>query len=428
MFWQKRLKISIFILQMTGKRQDLNLTMNGKLRIAIVGTGSRGTHCFGKILLERPDVEIAAFCDPNPVRARSAMDFLKINLPLYSSVEEMAKKEKLDGAVITAPDYLHRNCAVAALRAGWNILIDKPLATNVRDGRDIIETARETGKTVMIGFNLRHHAVLKRMKKIIEEGTLGRVFLAECREYYDGGRTYMSRWNRLFSNTGGLWIHKGSHDFDVLNWLLGFPKPLRVSSFAAVNALTPAGIPFPLEAGHEPGPSCKNCYYANKCKDRYALKEDEYRLFSEEAAKVDGYIKDRCMYLSDKDNHDNGLSIVEYENNIKISMMECFICSKNGRIYTLIGDRGLAEVDLEARTITVIPRWHGEKVTYHVNDEKGGHGGADPKLVDTFCRVLRGEIAAPSTAEHGLLATAIGLAAEISRREHRMVEMSELLG
>ena len=147
-----------------------------------------------------------------------------------------------------------------------------------------------------------------------------------------------------------------------------------------------------------------------------------------EAQAVDGYVKNLCMYLSDKDNHDNGLAMVEYENGIKVSLFETFIGSKSDRIYTIAGDRGIAEVSLTSRTITVTPRWGGEIVTYHVREEEGGHGGADPRLVDTFCKVLKGELKAPSTAEHGLLATALGQAAEISRREHRMVEMSELLG
>ena len=54
-------------------------------------------------------------------------------------------------------------------------------------------------------------------------------------------------------------------------------------------------------------------------------------------------------------------------------------------------------------------------------------GGADPALVETFCKVIRGELTVNSTAEHGLLATALGQAAEMSRRQHRMVEMSEIL-
>ena len=66
-------------------------------------------------------------------------------------------------------------------------------------------------------------------------------------------------------------------------------------------------------------------------------------------------------------------------------------------------------------------------MTYHVEIPEGGHGGADPGLVDAFCRVVRGEEKSTSTAEHGLLATALGQAAEMSRRQHRMVEMSEVL-
>lgn len=402
--------------------------MSQKLKIAIVGTGSRGTSCFGELLKERSDVEIAALCDPNHVRAKAAAEYLGINPPIYTSMEDMAAKEKLDGVVITSPDCYHHDCAMTALKHGWNVLIDKPLATNVADGREVIETAKKVGKTVMIGFNLRHNAVLKRLKAIVEAGTLGHVFIAENREFYDGGRTYMSRWNRLFSKTGGLWIHKASHDFDIFNWLLGFPKPVRVSSFAAVNVLTPEGFPFELEAGHQPGPSCNVCHYKDKCKDRYLLSEKGLKLWGPEAQAVDGYVKNLCMYLSDKDNHDNGLAMVEYENGIKVSLFETFIGSKSDRIYTIAGDRGIAEVSLTNRTITVTPRWGGEIVTYHVQEEEGGHGGADPRLVDTFCKVLKGELTAPSTAEHGLLATALGQAAEISRREHRMVEMSELLG
>ena len=53
--------------------------MSEKLRIAIVGTGSRGTDCFGQLLKERQDVEIAALCDPNPVRAKAAAEVLEID-------------------------------------------------------------------------------------------------------------------------------------------------------------------------------------------------------------------------------------------------------------------------------------------------------------------------------------------------------------
>ena len=204
--------------------------MKKKIKLAIVGTGSRGFGCFGQLLSKRDDVDLVALCDTNPVRVRAAAELLNISPRFYGSIDEMAKKETLDGVIITTPDCEHYACAKKALKTGWNVLIDKPLATNAKDGKALIRQAKKSGKSLMIGFNLRHSEVLKRLKKLIDDGVLGRVFIAENREFYGGGRTYMSRWNRSFAKTGGLWIHKASHDFDIFNWLLGFPKPLRVSS------------------------------------------------------------------------------------------------------------------------------------------------------------------------------------------------------
>ncbi|MBE6355704.1 MAG: Gfo/Idh/MocA family oxidoreductase [Lentisphaerae bacterium] len=402
--------------------------MDKKIKFAIIGTGVRGVWCFGELLKNRRDAELAALCDRNIVRARAAAEKLGISPNLYTSIDEMAAAETLDAVVITTPDNTHRDIALQAMKSHWNVLIDKPLATNVKDCRDIIECANKNQLTVMMGFNLRHHAVLKRLKEIIDSGVLGKVFLAENREFYDGGRTYMCRWNRFSRNTGGLWIHKGSHDFDVFNWLLDFPKPLRVCAFAAVNVLTPDGLPFELENGIAPGPGCNECHYKEKCRDRFDFNELEQKFWGGDAFENDGYLRNTCMYLSEKDTHDNGIAMVEYENGIKVTHLECFIGSRNDRCYTIAGDRATAEVSLSQRTIKITPRWNGEVITYTIPQQTGGHGGADPALVENFCQVIKEGGAPNSTIEHGLLATAIGQAAELSRREHRMVEMSELLG
>ena len=401
--------------------------MKEKIRLAIIGTGMRGTFCFGSILKKRDDIEIAALCDTNHVRLKAAAEYLGINPPLYTSVDDMAAKENFDGVIITTPDCTHYEISMKALDYNWNVLVDKPLATNVKDCKALIAKAEEKKLTLMIGFNLRHHAVLKKLKEIIDNGTLGKVFLAENREFYDGGKTYMSRWNRLYSNTGGLWIHKGSHDFDVFNWLLDFPKIKRVCSFASVNVLKKEGLPFELEDSIQPGPDCNKCHYRSKCADRFVFEGNDLKFWGDDATAVDGYRRNQCMYLSDKDVHDNGIAMVEYENDIKVSHLECFIGSKTDRVYTIAGDKATAEVSLSDRTVKVTSRWTHDAVTYYVPEVAGGHGGADPALVEKFCKVIRGEEEANSTALHGLWASAIGQAAEISRREHRMVEISELL-
>jgi predicted dehydrogenase len=397
-----------------------------KIKVGIIGAGSRGIHSFGKTISERDDAEIVALCDPNQVRMEEAAKALKSKPAFYASVETMIATEKLDAVVITSPDYYHESNAVAALNSGVNVLIDKPLATTVKGCQNIIRASEKSGKIIMMGFNLRHHAVLKKLKKLIAEGTLGRVFLIENREFYDGGRTYMSRWNRLYAKSGGLWIHKGSHDFDIFNWLLDFPKPVKVSAFAGIDVLNPQHIPFAVKPGLPVGPTCHQCPYKKVCPDVYEIEDIQHSLWSDRAADSDGYSKDLCMYTSDKDTHDNGIAIVEYENGAKASHLECFITPISDRFYTVVGDRGQAEVSLEQGSIIVRLRWSKEVITYHIPENEGGHGGADPMLVDSFFRVLKGEEENGSTTEHGMWSTAIGQAAEISRRESRTVQVAEL--
>ena len=96
------------------------------------------------------------------------------------------------------------------------------------------------------------------------------------------------------------------------------------------------------------------------------------------------------------------------------------------RRYTVVGDLGQAEVSLTERTIIVRPRWSKETVTYQIPEEEGGHGGADPNLLEAFIKVVTGVLPNTSTTEHGMMSTAVGQAAELSRRENRTVFIDEL--
>ena len=402
------------------------------LQIGIIGAGSRGLCCWGELIKQRTDCMVKATCDTNKVRAGGVAKLMGEECNAYTDLDEMLKKEKLDAVIITTPDVTHAEVVVKALKKKVPVLLDKPLATTVKGGKDIIKEAAKSSVPAMIGFNLRHAPLLKRLKEIIDSGLLGEIFLVENREFYDGGRTYMSRWNRKKSMCGGLWIHKGCHDFDVFNYLLGFPKPVKVSTFAGLNVFKPECIPFPLEKKIAPGPCCSKCHYGANgtgvCKDCW-IYEDKEELWGEAAQKEDGYVKDLCMYLSDKDVHDNGFTTVEYENGARASHMECFVGAKSDRIYTIIGTKGIAECALSGLTITCTMRWSGEKITYEISKDKviGGHGGADPNLLQAFLKAVRGEEENTSTAEQGILATAIGQAAEISRAEERTVFIKEIL-
>ena len=399
-----------------------------KIRFGIIGAGTRGIGSFGRMLCERTDrTELAALCDKNPYRMRKGAELLKLNnLHFYENAAEMIRQEQLDAVIITTPDCFHETYAVEALKCGMDILVDKPLSTTVAGCRSIIRAAEESGHILMMGFNLRHHPVLKRAKQLIDENAIGKIFLIENREFYCGGRTYMSRWNRLNKMSGGLWNHKGSHDFDVFQWLMDFPKPVKVVSFANVNILNADHLPFEIKDGIQPGPCCHNCRYVDLCPDAWKIKDLQNSAWSDEAAAFDGYHRDLCMYLSEKDTHDNGFAMVEYDNGARASHMECFVTSQTDRLYTIVGSSGQMEISLAERKIVVKPRWSQETATYVLPEDNSGHGGADTKLMDEFINVILHTTPNHASAVHGMYSTAVAQAAEISRREERLVRIEEL--
>ena len=299
------------------------------------------------------------------------------------------------------------------------------MATNVSDCLKILEERKKTGKKLFLGFNLRYDPVLIKIKEIIDSNLLGRIVTVENVDYYEGGKTYMARWNRFYDKTGGLFCHKGSHDFDIINWFLGMRKPLTVSAFAGNDVLTPENIPFEYDNIKNIGPYCRVCKYKNVCPD--------YRdhsgnlLFSEEIALEDNYYPDTCIYTSEKTNHDNGIAIIEYEKGARASHWECFFTPVSTRKYTVIGTRGHLEANLGKSIITVYPRWSNDKIEYTINRSEGGHGGADPQMIKDTISAINNEKNEFASVKEGILSVAIAQASEISRREKRTVDINELI-
>ena len=411
-----------------------------KLRLGIVGAGGRGIMSFGRIFTEEhaSHVDVVALGDTNAARAEAEKALLGVEADIHESVPDMLTRKDIDAVVITTPDYLHEEHCVTAFEHKKHVLVDKPLAISAKGCLRVIEAAKRADRVLYMGFNLRHDIVLRRLKRLVEDGELGEIFSIQAVEHYNGGRSYMARWNRLKKFSGGLFIHKGSHDFDIINWLMGKVRPVRVNCFGGVFVLKKERLPFKLRDGVEPGPACSVCKYGAQCPDRYLpadawLEIDEKlgrkvgRMWGEDAARMDGYRKDLCMYLSDKDTHDHGIATIEYENGAVASHSEYFATPITNRHYFLEGTLGHGEADLHANRIEVVPRWRQDRVIHRVRRDTGGHGGSDPKMCAEFVRcVLAGKRPSASGSD-GAWSVAVGEACEISRAERRQVEIGEVL-
>ena len=409
-----------------------------RLRMGLIGAGSRGIMSFAKGMTthHHETVEFVAFADPNPIRAEAGAAYVGIEPAIHKEVGDLVTDKNVDAVVVTTPDYLHEEHCLAALENGKHVLVDKPLAITGQGCLKVIEAAKKADKVLYMGFNLRHDTVLRRMKELVTAGELGELFSMQAIEHYNGGRTYMSRWNRLKERSGGLWIHKGSHDFDICNWIMAPARPVQVSCFASVFSLTKERLPFEVEEGVPPGPTCSACPYKDACPDHYGigggggdeeLRARMDRMWGAKAHSADTYSKDVCMYLSDKDTHDQGIAIVQYDTGATVSHSEYFATPLSNRHYLLEGTKGHCDADLGDCRIEIQPRWTRDKITYQLRRPTGGHGGADPSMQSEFIRCVQNGERPSASGTDGAWSVAIGQACEIARAEARVVKISEVL-
>lgn len=416
-----------------------------RIRIGIIGAGGRGINAFGRNFTElfSNQTEIVAVADPNRERAEAGLALLGLQAKIHADYNDLVRRQDIDAVVVTTPDYLHEQCCLAAFKHGKHALVDKPLAISGAGCLRVIAAARQARKLLYMGFNLRHDIVLRKLKSLVESGTFGEIFSMQAIEYYNGGRTYMARWNRLKKFSGGLFIHKGSHDFDIINWMMGQARPMQVSCFANVFTLNPRHLPFKLRRGVKPGPTCTDCPYQSECPDvsiaglkpgqgknaglSVAQEQAHNRMFGADSVRLDGYHKDLCMYLSDKDTHDQGIAIVEYDNGATASNAEYFVTPKSNRHYLIEGTLGHGEADLHENTIEILPRWTQDRILHQLKRPVGGHGGADPHMCGEFIRCIRQGLRPSASGIDGAWSVAIGEASERSRVKGRVVKISEVL-
>lgn len=197
------------------------------IRCGVVGLGvGRRRHIEG--YRTHPNAEVVAIADTDPKRIQDVGDAFHIK-GRYPSLTEMLKHEKLDVVSIATPNLYHKPQTVEALRAGCHVLCEKPMALSAEDAEDMIVTAKECGRRVMINFSSRTSEEAVAMKAAVDAGMLGHIYYARS--------TWMRRrrlpgfggwFGQKALSGGGPLIDIGVHRLDLALWLMGFPKPTWV--------------------------------------------------------------------------------------------------------------------------------------------------------------------------------------------------------
>jgi predicted dehydrogenase len=191
-----------------------------RIRVAIIGCGgiSRG-HARG--YLQSPDLfEIVACCDERRELAEERAQQLGAKF-VTTDYREVIAREDVDAVDICLPHHLHAEVAIAAAEAGKHVLVEKPIANSLQEADAMIEAAKKSGVVLMVAHNERYMPVYRKAKELVEQGILGRIFLARA-DHNQFVRINGRHWLwRKETAGGGVLIGSGIHRVDILRWLVG---------------------------------------------------------------------------------------------------------------------------------------------------------------------------------------------------------------
>lgn len=164
-----------------------------ELRIGLIGCAGRGTLADHANLPGK--ARVVAGADRYPEQRQMFLDRYREKYrtepAVYTDYREMIDKEQLDGVVIASPDFLHEEHAVYALEHKVPVYLEKPIAIAIDSADRILEAAYAGRTKLVIGHNMRYMAFVRKMKEIIDAGTIGEVKAVWCRHFVSyGGDAY----------------------------------------------------------------------------------------------------------------------------------------------------------------------------------------------------------------------------------------------
>ncbi|HEX6848523.1 MAG TPA: Gfo/Idh/MocA family oxidoreductase, partial [Chitinophagaceae bacterium] len=270
-----------------------------KIKLALVGTGSRGSGFWGRNLaMNFPNCEFVGLCDINPGRLEYVKKYMNATCPSFTSVDTMLKEVKPDFVIVTTVDSTHDEIIVKALNAGFNVITEKPMTTDEVKCKRILEAEKKSGKKVVVAFNYRHSVHAMQLKELLAADRVGKITSVDFNWYLNvhHGADYFRRWHGRMAKGGSLWVHKATHHFDLVNWWLN-SEPVLVSAYGALEHY---GKNNPFR-----GTKCRGCEHKPNCRffwDITANQQNVNLYVNNEYH--DGYIRDGCVWSNEIDIYD----------------------------------------------------------------------------------------------------------------------------
>ena len=360
--------------------------MSDTVRYGLVGTGMMGVEHINNLAVT-PGAVVTALADPveNSLGwAREALGERAEGVATFADGAALARSGLVDAVIVASPNHTHRTVLEPLFDAGLPILCEKPLATTLDDARWVVEQARKSGAPFWTAMGYRYMPPAAEFIDEVHGGRVGQLRMLSIREHRFPFLQKVGDWNRFSRNSGGTMVEKCCHFFDLMR-LITRSEAVRVY--------------------------CSGAMDVNHLDERY-----------------EGQRPDII---------DNSYTTVDFANGVR-AMLDLSMFAdgaENQEEITAVGNKARLDVLIPSGEIIHSPRVgfrnpkNVERRTVGVDPtalNAGSHHGSTFYQHQAFNAAVRGVGPVEVTARDGLMAVAIGTAAEISARENRVVTLQEL--
>ncbi|HLA42601.1 MAG TPA: Gfo/Idh/MocA family oxidoreductase [Aggregatilineales bacterium] len=418
--------------------------MPAPVPVVLIGGGQRGRESFGSYALRRPEeMRIVAIVEPNEARRNQLAEAHHIpSRHRFLNWEDWLDAPLLsDCAIISTPDNLHARVAVHAMHAGYNVLVDTPIAQQAVDCLHMTEAAQATGQRLFVMHGLRYTAFYRLLHDIVASGRLGQIMS------YRQERT-LAFWHTAhqFVRTphpqpmdNYLLLLEGIHDFDLICWLL--KEDIKtVSAMVSTRSFSLNSAPI----YNIPARCLDNCPIETECpysspgiylekrfpgqpKKGYphtALASgDESEAALTHALEQGPYGK--CVYHKNMEIVDNQNILMRSEAGINISLAINGHSPQDGRRIEIDGTHGSLIAEFIGLESHITLRDHTNNKENKSNFPSAPYGnGSDHALLGNLVRTLRGETKSLTDSPEIINAHLLAFAVEEARKSESVVDFT----
>ncbi len=190
-------------------------------RFALVGCGRVSANHLSAFEQMRDRAELVAVCDIDPAALAAAAK--KTGARTYGSLTELLAGSNADVVVLATPSGLHPEQVIQVAESGRHVITEKPMATRWEDGKRMVQACDNAGVRLLVVKQNRHNATLQSLKRAIENGRFGRIYMVTVNVFWTRPQSYYdsAKWRGTWEFDGGAFMNQASHYVDLLDWLVG---------------------------------------------------------------------------------------------------------------------------------------------------------------------------------------------------------------